>query len=259
MPVLALFALASCSSVDEADRLIYVKPADVARKVLIEDFTGQRCVNCPLATEEIEQLQQTYGDSNVIAVGIHSGPLGFHGNTKVLGLATDEGDEYYNAAEAEYQPVGMVNRIDGLHDYTQWGGIVMDQIKRTAPIAININFVHDEQHLNDNEVYVAIDIRPIDTAVKGKLQLWLVEDSITALQLMPDGSANYDYVHNHVFRKAINGTWGEDITLQPQQNDLVLIKSFNLDPAWNRLHLAIVAFVYNSDGVLQVEKKYIDN
>ena len=44
-------AAASCSNIDEGDRLIYVKPAEVGRAVLIEDLTGQRCINCPTGTD----------------------------------------------------------------------------------------------------------------------------------------------------------------------------------------------------------------
>ena len=68
-------ALSSCSDLDEQERFVYIKPADAARKVLIEDFTGQRCPNCPKATDEIHHLQETYGEDNIIAVGIHSGCL----------------------------------------------------------------------------------------------------------------------------------------------------------------------------------------
>ena len=38
-------AFMACSHIDEDERLIYVKPAAVQRSVLLEDFTGQRCIN----------------------------------------------------------------------------------------------------------------------------------------------------------------------------------------------------------------------
>ena len=40
-----IVALMACSHIDEDERLIYVKPVAASRNVLIEDFTGQRCVN----------------------------------------------------------------------------------------------------------------------------------------------------------------------------------------------------------------------
>ena len=53
--------MTACSNIDEDERLIYVKPAAVERSVLLEDFTGQRCVNCPLAADEIAKLHEQYG------------------------------------------------------------------------------------------------------------------------------------------------------------------------------------------------------
>ena len=88
--------LSACSQIDESERFIYVEPSGVARAVLIEDFTGQRCINCPTAASEIERLQKEYGEENVIAVSIHSGPLAVFSNEKVKGLRTELGDTYYS-------------------------------------------------------------------------------------------------------------------------------------------------------------------
>ena len=49
MAVAALALFTACDNIPEDDRLIYIKPAAVSRAVLIEDFTGQACVNCPAA------------------------------------------------------------------------------------------------------------------------------------------------------------------------------------------------------------------
>ena len=67
---------------------------------------------------------------------------------------------------------------------------------------------------------------------------------------MPDGSANQEYVHNHVFRTAINGTWGEDFSINEGEK---VEREFTqaLEPTWNKEQLSIVAFVYNDNGVQQ--------
>ena len=70
----ALVMAVACDEVSTDERLTYVEPPEVGRAVLIEDYTGQYCVNCPRATEEIERLVEQYGDSVVVAVAIHSGP-----------------------------------------------------------------------------------------------------------------------------------------------------------------------------------------
>ncbi len=247
LSLLLLFICGACSHIDEADRLIYVKPDPVQRCVLLEDFTGQRCINCPRGTEVIEQLQQEYGDSILISVGIHSGPLGFAGNNTIIGLATDVGNEYYNHWQLEYQPVGLVNR-HGAVNYTDWPAAVKTELSRPAPLSMKA-----EVSIQDNEVGIRLTMTGTDGSTKGKLQVWLVEDGITAMQLMPDGSANSQYVHNHVFRVAVNGTWGEDFELQEGET-----KTTNhtqvVDPSWNPANLNVVAFVYNNQGVLQAVK-----
>ena len=89
---IAIFATVACQEVDPNDRLIYVKPAEAGRAVLIEDFTGQNCKNCPNGTTIINDIIKTHGEDKVIAVGIHSGPLSEDGED---GLATETGNDYY--------------------------------------------------------------------------------------------------------------------------------------------------------------------
>jgi hypothetical protein len=69
---------------------------------------------------------------------------------------------------------------------------------------------------------------------------------------MPAGSHNTSYVHNHVLRDAVNGSWGEDVavatdgTLQKQY-------TYELNSSWNAENMSVIAFVYNNaEGVMQV-------
>ena len=252
MAVMGGILLASCSNIPEDERYIYVKPAEVKRSVLIEDFTGQRCINCPNANDEIATLQQQYGKEAVIAVGIHSGPLGFKGNAKFAGLATDLGDAYYYHWGADHQPIGMVNR-GGLTDYTAWSGQVRKALEQSAPIALQLSNAYQA---TDHSIHISLHLEGRDGQVDGKLQLWVVEDSIQAMQKMPDGSTDAAYMHQHVLRDAVNGEWGEPISIgEGESKDL----SWQYSPKaeWNAAHLAIVAFVYNDSGVLQVTKSAI--
>lgn len=239
--------MAACSHIDEDERLIYVKPAPVERCVLIEDFTGQRCVNCPSAAEEIEKLIEQYGDA-VIAVSIHSGPLGFHTNSRFYGLSTDVGDDYYNHWNLEYQPVGLIDRGTPA-EYTAWGTLIREELQKTAPVEIELSVTVTDSL----ELSVHTAVKGVDGDTHGKLQLWVVEDNITAFQMMGDGTRNDNYTHRHVFRAAVNGQWGEDITVnegyyEERDNSIVL------NNEWNPENLSVVAFVYNDKGVLQVAR-----
>lgn len=245
---------AACDEVDMSDRLIYVEPPQVSRAVLIEDYTGQYCVNCPRATEEIERLIAEYGDSIVIAVAIHSGPF-----SKRLGeftpLYTAQGDEYFNHWGLSAQPIGLVDRLYSSYpfDFTDWAAGVNQEVALQAPVSIDVS-----SNADDEGVAAHVQVIGLDSAlVSGRIQLWLVEDSIDSFQLLPDGSREEHYNHMHVFRTAINGLWGEDVSVNHGQV-VERTYSFELDPAWAPEHCAIVAFLYDENGVQQVVKRRLD-
>lgn len=252
-------AAASCSNIDEGDRLIYVKPAEVGRAVLIEDLTGQRCINCPDGTDIINGIIETYGEDNVIAVGIHSGPLGFKGNAKRVGLMTDTGDEYYkywaNGTNLG-QPSAIFNRKKGkgpIDNYNNWAAEVGRIISEKANLSVDIANAYDAK---TRTLTTKVGAFGVNGTVSGKLQVWIVEDGIKAMQMMPDGSANQDYIHNHVFRAAVNGTWGEEVTVKEGETTSKDY-SYVLPETWNAENISVVAFVYNDNGVENVAKKHI--
>ncbi len=216
------------------------------RVVLLEDFTGQRCTNCPKATNVIDVLHEVFGD-DVVAVGIHGGPLAFAGNARTVGLKTDTGDEYYNHWNLEYQPVGLVDRHAPI-DYPEWTTAVKEELAKPAPLRLDGTAV-----LADGVITIQINAKGTDGTVTGKLQVWVLEDGIQTLQLMPDGKPNQQYTHNHVFRAAVNGAWGEDFSIEEAKSEQRSMTQ-TLEPNWNREHLSIVAFVYNDSGVQQVAK-----
>lgn len=250
-------AAASCSNIDEGDRLIYVKPAEVERAVLIEDLTGQRCLNCPTGTDIINGIVETYGEDNVIAVGIHCGPLGFAGSSKRVGLMTVTGDEYYTywakGTNLE-QPSAIFNRKKGPStSLNNWAAEVGLIISEKANLSVDIANAYDAK---TRKLTTKVGAFGVNGTVSGKLQVWIVEDGIKAMQMMPDGSANQEYVHNHVFRAAVNGTWGEEVTVKEGETTSKDY-SYVLPETWNAENISVVAFVYNDNGVENVAKKHI--
>lgn len=250
-------AAASCSNIDEGDRLIYVKPAEVGRAILIEDFTGQRCINCPTGTEIINGIVSTYGEDNVIAVGIHSGPLGFAGNSKTVGLMTDTGNEYYTRWDKENkmgQPWVIFNRKTSPDShYNNWAAMVGTIISEKANLSVKIANAYDAA---TRTLTTTVGADGVNGTVNGKLQVWIVEDGVKALQMMPDGKSNKEYIHNHVFRAAVNGTWGEDVTVKEGETTTKQYQ-YVLPETWDADKIAVVAFVYNDGGVENVAKKHL--
>ena len=254
--------LTACSNIDEDERLIYVEPAEVNRPVLIEDFTGQACVNCPNATAAIHELQETYGEENVIAVAIHCGPFAHlrsnMGNAFLSDLGTKLGDEYYAHWNIEAQPGVKINRGAPIYDTNQYAAAVANELKKTSTVHF------DAVEFSNNAVLV--DLSSSDR-VEGRLQVWIVEDSINAKdpqtkyqQFMPDGSRRQDYVHNHVFRASLtNDAYGEPVTLEAGNKSYTQVFYLqgnealdNFEHLWQKQYLSAVVFFWNEQqGVMQ--------
>ena len=234
----ALFT--ACENISEDERFLEVEGVTAKRVVLLEDYTGQACVNCPEAHKEATALHEVYPE-NLIVVAMHAGAQAIDAPA---GLKQPEGDVYADNYGVKTYPNGLVNRRGGLKDYTAWGGAVHDEIQRESPMNIDVTAI-----VADGQLVVTTDLLALEQ-VAGKLQLWITEDSIVGPQISKDGP-NMQYVHNHVFRSSINGTWGEDVSLTLGEQVKKTHDAFELNTTWKPENLSVVAFVYNNDGVLQ--------
>ena len=109
--LLAALFLGSCNDIAPNDRLIEVPATAAKRKVLVEEFTGQRCSNCPAAAAELARLQAQYGADSLIVVAIHGGKLALMPATNPKGLATTLGNSYAEHwGYATSAPNALVNR-----------------------------------------------------------------------------------------------------------------------------------------------------
>lgn len=243
-------AMVSCSDIAENERLIYVEPETASRNVLIEDFTGQRCVNCPEATRTIHEIQKVYGENTVIAVAIHSGPFGYAGNAANIGLMNQTGVAYWNKwfDNTTPQPTAMINRGTPTSDYQNWSEDIAKAMQKSTDVVLESTTSYDEATRE-----LTINTSALATAGKSaNLQLWIIEDGIVAMQ--QDGQTlNREYVHNHVFRDAVNGLWGEPITFTEKAVETT--HTYTLPENWNEKNVSVVTFVYNdAEGVMQVIK-----
>lgn len=244
--VAAVGGTSSCDNIDEAERWEGPLPFEVRKNVLIEDFTGQMCLNCPLATEEVHKLQENYGAEHVIAVAIHGGALSLSKDRN--GLATDEGNAYVSHWGVDAFPKGKVDR-GGLLDFQSWGGAAFTRLQQTSPLSIGLAGDYDAE----TRTFVAqVSLSAVED-VAGHLQLWLTEDNITTFQTKPDGSRDRNYVHNHVFRQTINGLWGDAVQISAD-NESVHTYSVEIPADYVAENMNLVAFVYDDSGVLQVEQ-----
>ena len=67
LSTLMLFAM-SCDKIDIDNTHKPYVPSSGGKTVLIKDFTGVRCVNCPAAAEAAHELQHQFGDDRVFLI-----------------------------------------------------------------------------------------------------------------------------------------------------------------------------------------------
>lgn len=242
IPALML-VLASCE--DLSDRYIEVEPIHSERKVLLEEFTGQRCTNCPAAHAIIEKLEEQYGE-DLIVVSIHAGPFGIAAPD---GLMLPTGDEYASRWNITSYPAGVVDRSGGVLSPDGWANAIRTQIGKVSPVDIDL-----EANLVGDSIEVISKVSSSE-ALKASLQLWVTQDSIVGFQI-DDGTRIPDYVHNNVFRGCVNGTWGQSLEISPNIYN-TLSNRIAIDPEWDVKNLHIVGFVYDSSGVIQADKTAI--
>lgn len=250
LAVLAMtVGLASCDNIAEGDRLVYVAPVEVNKNVLIEDFTGQTCRNCPEATEAIHELQETYGKSKVIAVGLYSGKFGQKADGTLLPLTTETGNYYYNQWNVEAQPCLNIDRLGLTSDNAILKTRVVDALQGKTSVTITPTASYDDATKQAN---ISVDVMSSVTVADAKLQVWILEDSIVSPQVMPTGKTNKQYVHNHVFRTTVTDRDGKALTLEANK---LIDESFTvaIPDSWVTKNLSVVVFVFNAEGVKQTE------
>jgi len=243
------------------------------RKVLIEEFTGHTCPNCPSGQQVIKDLGDDYG-VQLNAVAIHAGsfaePKPATGYT--YDFRTAEGtliNDDFDAGNTGY-PSAMVNRIvkappdNRIFNRFEWK-TAMDTMMGVAPF-VDIQIITDYDELS-RKLCTHVQTEFLQDFAKGiNLVIYILEDSIVSKQTNSDPSigptpAINDYVHLHVLRGTASGAYGKVISDGPVPKDTKIIKSYKtiLDADWDEHNISVLAYVYYPDNyvILQSETHHI--
>lgn len=231
------------------------------RKILIEDYTGHRCPNCPEAAKILDAIHDDYCD-HIIPIAVHVSFFAEpHDPDFPEDFRTETGttaDEFYGVSN-QGLPGGMVNRkeFDGniVLGKDLWRSAV-DAIYNIKPdVNIIIESYYDE---TSGKIYADITsefLKNINESIN--LGLYITEDSIIAPQ---QDNAEYieKYLHRHMLKKGVNGAFGEKILSSAQKGD-IFEKSFTIstDTNWNLNRIELVAFISKNlnNEILQAESE----
>ncbi len=231
------------------------------RKILIEDYTGHRCPNCPEAARILDDIHDDYCD-HIIPIAVHVSFFAEpHEPDFPEDFKTETGtilDEFYGVSN-QGLPGGMVNRkkFDGntVLGRDTWRSAADAVYSINPDVNITIESSYDETSGKISANITSEFLKDIDESIN--LGLYITEDSIIAPQ--QDASEYIEnYLHRHMLRKGVNGAFGEKILNSVKKGD-TFEKSFTIpaDSSWNLNHIELVAFISkNSDNeILQAESE----
>lgn len=229
------------------------------KTVLIKDFTGVRCQNCPVAAETVHELQHQLGEDRVFILSVHAGSLAI-ATGQFIDFTTEEGTVWYG--ENSSNPLFSVDHValtDGNTLYVEQVDAPLSKALaelQTFEIFMSNNYDETTRKLSvEAEVVAAAD-------VEGSVYVTvcLVEDSIVGRQATPNG-VNKEYVFRNVFRGTLNGADG-DVFFEGQTyvNDEYIYKyTTELDTVYNADQCYVMTYVYDrTDGkILQTAMRKI--
>lgn len=238
-------------------------PEVVVKHVLLEDYTGVACVNCPAAGQLALDIQERY-NHQVIVLGVHAGSMTSLPPTmpSYIDFTTPEGTEWYTNLGLDVNPIGTINRkLNGStygYNSPDWEDKVASTLQEEALLEMSADIEYNEANRN-----LKVDVKSeflAELPDTYSLTVCIMEDSIVGMQVTPQGN-NPDYVHRHVFRTTMNGAWGEEINTEAIAPEQEIVKSYTatLNEAYNADQCYIIAYVSNSETkeILQVVEKKI--
>ncbi len=241
------------------------------RNVLIEDFTGHQCVNCPYATYLMEQYIASHSE-NVFPLAIHAGPTGLGGFQLTdehypTVLYCDSGlelGEHFGTNDPGSAFVGnpafCVNRVVANDQFVSTPGSVM-QNKANACLAsqLKVNLQAATNYFPSTRgLFLHVEVDKLDQSLSSELAVvvCVVEDSLVGPQICPENMDTEDgevngrndvYVHRDILRGMIdNRTFGKTLSSEHIVNGKYRLDySYKLPNQFEAENMKLYIYVYD--------------
>lgn len=222
------------------------------RNVLIEEFSGVRCANCPDGNAKIEELLMDY-PGRVIPISAHSDFLAapYSGDQDLRN--EDANDLVDLIGGLSSKPSAAINRklFDGeaniaIKNPDTWEQFVWDEMAINTPVNITMELI--EKNDTARTIQFRIKLAYSAMASDHNLGIALIENKIIADQ--QDGIVHVeDYEHQHVLRKYVSPIVGTSITTTLVANTIIIkefeidLDEYDADQIWQLENMALITFI----------------
>ena len=231
--------------------------ADQKRNVLIEEFSGVRCANCPVGSAAIGELAKQYGDQ-LVAVSIHSGFFARPYSDNLYDFRTPAGDAILDFLKAPIGfPSAVINRklYDGETDLqlglASWAGYIVREVEQTPAVKLYVKPVYDEKN---RELSVEVSAFPQQnfSGEDLRLSIMITENNLVDVQLTPSGK-DTQFEHLHVLRDMLTNFEGNPLSEEWKAGRAACqFFQTTLAPEWIPENSRIIAFVHRGGGSKEV-------
>lgn len=258
----------SCETIDDDAKLVMQKgetsdttPITIRssmQRVLLEDFTGWRCTNCPAAAEKATELIAKYGDKLVV-MGVHATSFAKpSADNNNVDFRTEFGDQWATYFGCTSLPAGMINRtkVGSAYkvDAPNWDINIQNSLSTKEHIMnINLGAVH---RVADNMILVSCENEFLkDYTSPTLISILVLESGIIGVQKSNETPLIEDYVFNHVLRK--NGLVDFSLSVKPVSKNEIIYKNYLVkvdSDIQDITNCSVVVFVTNAETkeVIQV-------
>jgi hypothetical protein len=247
------------------------------RNLLLEDYTGHKCPNCPAAASVATEIEENNLD-RVFVVSIHTGAGGdgnFQKTSSNCGTAENPENEFcYDFTTVEgneygitFQPFGFVgNPYGNISRYTFSDAMFQfhtSWVEKTNQLLTENVLTANLQAKNNyfdasNGGYLHVETQFLeDLTGNYNLVTYVIENEIVEWQDSV-GTHLEDYHHHNVFLGCVDGLpWGQNLVTNPSSGDIVQKDySYVLPSGLEKEGMHFISYVYNVETyeVLQVIK-----
>lgn len=263
----APFVFTTCDiiEVNEIEKDLPTEPFQSNKNVLLEYFSGHKCVNCPGQSGPVlQRMEELYG-KHVVIITIHEGIFAEpYPGAWNLDLRSTAGKSIFDSRMVTAVPTGVIDRhsisATALVPPAGWINKIAERFELDAATDIDIRLTPSQSGTNGIINVSYTFYKDFNEALISFA--YITEDSIIGLQSdnRIDGGIDSNFVFNHVLRSELISVNSPFATPTAISNDSTYYQSFNytLLPLWKRAQINVVIILTDASGVVLQAKEFKD-
>lgn len=234
------------------DYATYEAGTDFEHIALFEEFTTEKCVNCPSATQRIEAaLEKGYFDKVILAThhaGYYTDWLTIEADREYCWFYNDGGSTYAPASMLDRTLTGMDKDFSPVFNPPQSAKLCERfdiALARPALVGVNTSLQYDK---DSRQVTISVEGQRLDAfehqCQEPRITVFALIDSI---QAKDQTGAGEGYYHRHVTRAVLTDVWGDVLTWN-DDNTFSNTYTWIIPEEYREEKFEAVAFVSNYDA-----------